>query len=732
MIARSVIRRTALATVLIFAPSEWAGQAPSPPQTGTIKVQAPSVVVDVLVTDRKGQHVSGLKASDFTVFEDDVRQTVSTFVPPVASGTMEPEKVRTAPQPPASPTSAAANPNPLVLANVRFITLVLDMGDLRPGNIERSVQAAERYIKTTVAPEDFVAVYWIDQSLHLAVPFTADKGAAAAGLDEIARRVSAGRFSPTTRKETQDEIEQLTQQVYGLFASSTLGMSDKAVAAGPGAAASKMALIELATLRQFLWSQSTFQARAVFVALRAIAQSYASLPGRKNVVVFSQGFLHSPDAKPQMAAVIDSANRANVAFYIVDASGLSSQYDAQSFGPPDTNGTREAYQVGQWGPDQILLTGLDKFDWNEHMGLDNQYDDLGEVAAATGGLFIRNQNDLLNGLKLADSDLREFYTLVYQPTNTRYDGSFRRIRVSLAARGYHVRYRQGYWAIPPGEEMTVTPAAAQLLNAYRSGSLQSGFTPEMNAALLLAPDGKFAIPVHLALPGRAAHFDKSGENYKAALSLVLAAEAPDGRLLSVHQRFLNLSMDRKQMDEFKKKTLEVNARLSMPDLEPVRLVAILQLTGGAVAIGREELSSGEASSGGLRVTGVALSNDIEPAAGTADPSDPLCGKNYQLFLPSRPDFSESEKLTALFGVVEDDGGASRSGKVLKVSYAVKAGKRAVKEFPAEEVRPSNGRLVVLKQFDLKGVAPGRYSLEIEVAQSAGDVRATEEAPFSIH
>ena len=84
----------------------------------------------------------------------------------------------------------------------------------------------------------------------------------------------------------------------------------------------------LGTLRAFLWTQTTIQARAVFIALRAIAQSYADIPGRKNVVVFSEGFLHSPDAKPQMAAVIDAANRANVAFYVVDAAGLQAGYGA--------------------------------------------------------------------------------------------------------------------------------------------------------------------------------------------------------------------------------------------------------------------------------------------------------------------------------------------------------------------------------------------------------------------
>ena len=105
------------------------------------------------------------------------------------------------------------------------------------------------------------------------------------------------------------------------------------------------------------------------------------------------------------------------------------------------------------------------------MGLNIQYDDLGQVASATGGFLMKNQNDLLWALGRIDRDLREFYTLVYQPTNKTYDGSFRKIKVELLKPGYHVRHRQGYWAIPPGQEMMMTPAAAQLLAGIAAGNL---------------------------------------------------------------------------------------------------------------------------------------------------------------------------------------------------------------------------------------------------------------------
>jgi VWFA-related protein len=44
-----------------------------------LKAQSPLVVLDVVVTDKKGQPVHGLKASDFTVLERNQKMTLQSF-----------------------------------------------------------------------------------------------------------------------------------------------------------------------------------------------------------------------------------------------------------------------------------------------------------------------------------------------------------------------------------------------------------------------------------------------------------------------------------------------------------------------------------------------------------------------------------------------------------------------------------------------------------------------------
>jgi len=757
------------------ASSSGEGQAPLPPGTPVIKVQAPSVVVDVIVTDKKGRPVPGLTAADFVVYENNHPQKIVTLVPPVAAVPEAPVvEAKSGGAPGFQPAAASAPPAAVApsqpgereardIASVHFITLVLDLGDLQPAHIKRACDAASKYLQKDVAADDFVAAYWVDQSLHLALAFTKDKAQALAALDRLGGHASGGRLTTQARIETEQEIQDLNQEINGLQASTGLGVGATASApgngpsgarggggSGAGAQAAEVQLekIELATLMRFLWSQSALQARAVLVALRAIAQAYQSLPGRKNVVVFSEGFLHSPEVQPEIQAVVDAANRANVAFYVIDAGGLAAEYyDASNANPPDPSGTRESFRMSNWSDYDRISTGLSNFDWAAHLGgIESRHDDLGQVAVATGGLMMKNQNDLLVGLESVDRDLREFYTLVYQPTDTHYDGSFRPIKVEVLKPGVHVRYRQGYWSIPPGEDVMMTPAAAQLVAALTNGSLRPSFAPQVNAAALFAPDGKLVAPVRVSLPARLVRLESSGDRYRGGVTLVLLARDATGRPISVYQRFLTLDLTHKQWEEFRKKNLDISARLSLPELKPLTVEGILQLPSGTVAQGRCEVlpstpapaltsNSGTGSTpnldSGPALTSLLLSNSIVPAQGIADPADPLRGENFQIDLPPTTRFAPSDKLTLYYGILLRD--ANQPSRRFQVSYTIKSSAGTFTPLSAEELtlRAPQNRLLILKQFDLNRLAPGKYRMDVTITDASGHGTASTSGGFSI-
>ena len=210
-----VLTAVAVIFVLPLALTESRSQTVNPPsqnaatqtaagQEASLKIEAVSVIVDAIVTDKKGRHASGLAAEDFRVYEDDAQQKIVTFVSPVI------EAAPPAAEPPlAGPTVKKG----LDLTRVRFITLVMDLGDLQPASVKRATDAATQYLEKNVAPEDYVAVYWIDESLHVAVPFTRNKQQAAAGLRKLGGHVPGGRFSVQARQETQREIDDLLTSI---------------------------------------------------------------------------------------------------------------------------------------------------------------------------------------------------------------------------------------------------------------------------------------------------------------------------------------------------------------------------------------------------------------------------------------------------------------------------------------------------------------------------------------
>jgi hypothetical protein len=71
----------ALAASQLYAQTPPGSGASNPPQTSpyTIKVETRVVLVDVVVTDRKGESMPNLRREDFQVAEDGKPQNISAF-----------------------------------------------------------------------------------------------------------------------------------------------------------------------------------------------------------------------------------------------------------------------------------------------------------------------------------------------------------------------------------------------------------------------------------------------------------------------------------------------------------------------------------------------------------------------------------------------------------------------------------------------------------------------------
>src|SRR2546423_13234456 len=91
-------------------------------------------------------------------------------------------------------------------------------------------------------------------------------------------------------------------------------------------------LQEYLRLRTALALQSS---RPILAALAAICEAQRNIPGKKTLVLFSQGFVAPEILDWQVQSTVDIPNRANVAIYVIDSAGLkASPPQSRSPAPP--------------------------------------------------------------------------------------------------------------------------------------------------------------------------------------------------------------------------------------------------------------------------------------------------------------------------------------------------------------------------------------------------------------
>src|SRR5262249_49232663 len=159
------------------------------------------------------------------------------------------------------------------------------------------------------------------------------------------------------------------------------------------------------------------RAQVATSALNAIAVHLGSLgdPGRKTLVIVTEGLpklerRRGFEALPTVDVVIRSANRMNVAIYVVDPR------------QPPLNAA--------------AATGADT---------------LQSLPASTGGQYIANA-DLQMGMKSIAADSNGYYLLSYRPGRVA-DNLFHEVDVGVKKPGIALRLRNGYWAAAADEHL---------------------------------------------------------------------------------------------------------------------------------------------------------------------------------------------------------------------------------------------------------------------------------------
>jgi VWFA-related protein len=387
--------------------------------TITIRANTRLVVIDVVVTDKKGQPVTGLKAQDFVIEENGKKQRIGIFTPPGAP--------QAAPQP-LPPGLLSNRPEYLRPAGVPTV-LLLDAANSRFKDQAYGRLQMLKYVADQSDSGMPMAVMTLTDRLHVLQEFTSDPKILATAI---------------RRLKPQEQI--LQPETAPPSPSSSGGFS-----AGPGSAAAiEAAQAEVAGFQSLVTGYNLELRTIVTIeAMRELSRLLAGLPGRKNVVWLTSEFPF--DLIPQDRNISDAE-------YLADLPGQGSQRPvglnasgslAAESRKLHGGGIMQAesqlasadiaiYPVDMRG---IMTSGIDVANTGT----------MEEIAAETGGKAYTNQNEIRLGIALAASDDKASYSLGYYPENKKWDGKYRSIKVKLNQGDTQIRYRKGYFAIEPGE-----------------------------------------------------------------------------------------------------------------------------------------------------------------------------------------------------------------------------------------------------------------------------------------
>ena len=140
------------------------------------------------------------------------------------------------------------------------------------------------------------------------------------------------------------------------------------------------------------------------------------------------------DDSQRLIRMTQRANRGNVSFYTISARGLV------VFDSP----------IGPAPPPSIQ---------QDAANLRTKENSLRFIADDTDGMAIVSTNQINAGVDRIVADLSSYYLLGYYSTNTKLDGKFRSISVSVRRPKVQVRARRGYLALTPGEVARPVPRA---------------------------------------------------------------------------------------------------------------------------------------------------------------------------------------------------------------------------------------------------------------------------------
>ncbi len=695
----------------------------------SVTIGAAEVIVDVIVTDKKDRAIPDLGPADFEVYEDGIKQEIrSVRFEQHGSGLEAVEtdgRTPTTTPGPSTATPVARMPN--------LIALVFDNLSLARASQVYAARAAHDYLDH-LSPNDWVAVFGIDTRLFLAQTFTRDREALKRAVNTVANGTSR-QFASSS-----DAIERLLQSgaLEGMSPEARLAAAETYQPSPNDNPAAAIDAVLLRSFRAFENLEQDAQARATILGLLSLIRGQQILPGRKTLIFFSEGFSIPSSVNTQFKSVIGNANRANVAFYTIDAGGLRVESEAQ-------RASRELSVIAEArsrGADPTLVQGGESMLGRaESIGRMNRESVLRELADETGGLSIYNTNDLRSGLERIDQDMRSYYVLTYTPTNQEFDGQFRRISVKINRPDVRVRARSGYFALRTADSAPVLPHEEPLFDVLRQSNTPTDFPIKLASMQFPMPLPRLTNSLQVVMEvcmadiafTEAESSDKKDKNkeesviYAGQLAVMALVKNEQGMVVRKLSQNYSLTARADRLEALKKNTLVFYRNT---DVDPGRYrieTVVRDGTTGKASVSQTSATVPMDSSAPLRISSVVPINGAENLKpGERSASNPFHYGNVAVMpnLTKTYKKSPSQKLMFYFAVQT----APTASVNVKIEF-MQAGQVLAQSSGGLPAPDQTGRIQFIAEFPSTPFPSGTYDVRMTVTD--GTNQAAEQTSFTV-
>ena len=665
-----------------------------PQGRATFSTSANVVVVDVTVLGRDGKAVENLTKDDFELYEDGkLQQLQGCDLQRLET------KVLPALNPPPKTLVRRDNPLPAIATppatvdsarDHRLMILFFDFSSMQPAEQIRATEAGVKFLSTQMTASDLVSIMVFGSSLQTIQDFTADRDLLVETIQKLhigdsSELASLGDTGPDSEDQSGQFVADETE--FNIF------NTDRKLA-----------------------------------ALEDAARKLSNYPQKKALVYFSSGVEKTGvDNQSQLRATINTAVRSNVAFYPIDARGLTALVPGG-----------DATQAGAVGSKLYSGAGQRSLSDSFH----NQQETLYSLAADTGGKALLDSNDLTLGIKQVQKDIESYYILTYASANRAEDGRYRRIQVKvapkLAAMKLKLDYRAGYFAPTTFAKMSGVDKEVRLQQALDSENPATDLPIAVEVDYFRLAKDKYFVPVSVKIPGSALSFRSKGAKQATELDFISEIRDARGRVASLVRDTIPVKVDETTAGQVVRRQIQYDTGLTLAAGKyKLRFVA---RENGEGKVGTFEtpftipdLSSGSA----LRLSSVIFSNQRETLkqqlAGVKNDKkltaeNPLIDTSGQKLLPNvTRAFRPGQSLFVYFevydpGVPENPPPNARPASVA-ANIALFDGTKKVFETPQIRVNrldeKRNNVLAVRLNTQIQGVIPGQYTCQVNVIDEFG-------------